>query len=104
MKAEELKGLAEKSKAKKLEQAIEEIESRIIRNNEHDINCFKITTDKYSDDFYKIDKWMVKPIVEHFRNNGFKVYIKGDKKLFGWLEGLLDIYDPNEIITITWEV
>ena len=34
MKAEELKGLAEKSKAKKLEQAIEEIESRIIRNNE----------------------------------------------------------------------
>lgn len=104
MKAEELKGLAEKSKAKKLEQAIEEIESRIIRNNEHGINCFKITTDKYSDDFYKIDKWMVKPIVEHFRNNGFKVYIKGDKKLFGWLEGLLDIYDPNEIITITWEV
>ena len=104
MKAEELKGLAEKSKAKKLEQAIEEIESRIIRNNEHDINCFKITTDKYSDDFYKIDKWMVKPIVEHFRNNGFKVYIKGDKKLFGWLEGLLDIYDPNEIITIKWEV
>ena len=79
MKAEELKGLAEKSKAKKLEQAIEEIESRIIRNNEHGINCFKITTDKYSDDFYKIDKWMVKPIVEHFRNNGFKVYIKGDK-------------------------
>ena len=104
MKAEELKGLAEKSKAKKLEQAIEEIESRIIRNNEHGSNCFKITTDKYSDDFYKIDKWMVKPIVEHFRNNGFKVYIKGDKKLFGWLEGLLDIYDPNEIITITWEV
>ena len=104
MKAEELKGLAEKSKAKKLEQTIEEIESRIIRNNEHGINCFKITTDKYSDDFYKIDKWMVKPIVEHFRNNGFKVYIKGDKKLFGWLEGLLDIYDPNEIITITWEV
>ena len=104
MKAEELKGLAEKSKAKKLEQAIEEIESRIIRNNEHDINCCKITTDKYSDDLYKIDKWMVKPIVEHFRNNGFKVYIKGDKKLFGWLEGLLDIYDPNEIITITWEV
>ena len=104
MKAEELKGLAEKSKAKKLEQAIEEIESRIIRNNEHGINCFKITTDKYSDDFYKIDKWMVKPIIEHFRSNGFKVYIKGDKKLFGWLEGLLDIYDPNEIITITWEV
>ena len=104
MKAEELKGLAEKSKAKKLEQAIEEIESRIIRNNEHGINCFKITTDKYSDDFYKIDKWMVKPIIEHFRNNGFKVYIKGDKKRFGWLEGLLDIYDPNEIITITWEV
>ena len=104
MKAEELKGLAEKSKAKKLEQAIEEIESRIIRNNEHGINCFKITTDKYSDDFYKIDKWMVKPIVEHFRNNGFKVYIKGDKKRLGWLEGLLDIYDPNEIITITWEL
>ena len=104
MKAEELKGLAEKSKAKKLEQAIEEIESRIIRNNEHGINCFKITTDKCSDDLYKIDKWMVKPIVEHFRNNGFKVYMKGDKKLFGWLEGLLDIYDPNEIITITWEV
>ena len=104
MKAEELKGLAEKSKAKKLEQAIEEIESRIIRNNEHGINCFKITTDKYSDDFYKIDKWMVKPIVEHFRNNGFKVYIKGDKKRLRWLEGLLDIYDPNEIITITWEL
>ena len=104
MKAEELKGLAEKSKAKKLEQAIEEIESRIIRNNEPGIDCFKITTDKYSDDFYKIDKWMVKPIIEHFRSNGFKVYIKGDKKLFGWLEGLLDIYDPNEIITITWEV
>ena len=104
MKAEELKGLAEKSKAKKLEQAIEEIESRIIRNNEHGINCFKITTDKYSDDLYKIDKWMVKPIVEHFRSNGFKVYIKGDKKRLGWLEGLLDIYDPNEIITITWEL
>ena len=104
MKAEELKGLAEKSKAKKLEQTIEEIESRIIRNNEHCINCFKITTDKCSDYLYKIDKWMVKPIVEHFRNNGFKVYMKGDKKLFGWLEGLLDIYDPNEIITITWEV
>ena len=104
MKAEELKSLAEKSKAKKLEQAIEEIESRIIRNNEHDINCFKITTDKYSDDFYKIDKWMVKPIIEHFRSNGFKVSEKGDKKLFGWLEGLLDIYDPNEIITITWEL
>ena len=76
MKAEELKGLAEKSKAKKLEQAIEEIESRIIRNNEHGINCFKITTDKYSDDFYKIDKWMVKPIIEHFRSNGFKVEVK----------------------------
>ena len=104
MKAEELKGLAEKSKAKKLEQAIEEIESRIIRNNEHGINCFKITTDKYSDDLYKIDKWMVKPIIEYFRSNGFKVSEKGDKKLFGWLEGLLDIYDPNEIITITWEV
>ena len=104
MKAEELKGLAEKSKDKKLEQAIEEIESRIIRNNEHGINCFKITTDKYSDDFYKIDKWMVKPIIEYFRSNGFKVSEKGDKKLFGWLEGLLDIYDPNEIITITWEV
>ena len=104
MKAGELKGLAEKSKAKKLEQTIEEIESCIIRNNEHGINCFKITTDEYSDDFYKIDKWMVKPIVEHFRNNGLKVYMKGDKKLFGWLEGLLDIYDPNEIITITWEL
>ena len=104
MKAEELKGLAEKSKAKKLEQTIEEIEQYIVRNNEHGINCFEITTDKYSNDFYQIDKWMVKPIVEHFRNNGFKVYIKGDKKLFGWLEGLLDIYDPNEIITITWEV
>ena len=104
MKAEELKGLAEKSKAKKLEQAIEEIESRIIRNNEHGINCFKITTDKYSDDLYKIDKWMVKPIIEYFRSNGFKVSEKGGKKLFGWLEGLLDIYDPNEIITITWEV
>ena len=104
MKAEELKGLAEKSKAKKLEQAIEEIESRIIRNNEHGINCFKITTDKYSDDFYKIDKWMVKPIIEHFRSNGFKVEVKGDKPFFRWLEGLLDIYDPNEIITIKWEV
>ena len=104
MKAEELKGLAEKSKAKKLEQTIEEIKSRIIRNNEHDINCFKITTDKYSDDLYKIDKWMVKPIIEYFRSNGFKVSEKGDKKLFGWLEGLLDIYDPNEIITITWEL
>ena len=104
MKAEELKGLAEKSKAKKLEQAIEEIESRIIRNNEHGINCFKITTDKYSDDFYKIDKWMVKPIIEYFRSNGFKVEVKGDKHFFGWLEGLLDIYDPNEIITIKWEV
>ena len=104
MKAEELKGLAEKSKAKKLEQAIEEIESRIIRNNEHDINCFKITTDKYSDDLYKIDKWMVKLIIEYFRSNGFKVSEKGDKPFFGWLEGLLDIYDPNEIITIKWEV
>ena len=104
MKAEELKGLAEKSKAKKLEQTIEEIEQYIVRNNEHDINCFKITTDKYSDDLYKIDKWMVKPIIEYFRSNGFKVSEKGDKKLFGWLEGLLDIYDPNEIITITWEV
>ena len=104
MKAEELKGLAEKSKAKKLEQAIEEIESRIIRNNEHGINCFKITTDKYSDDFYKIDKWMVNPIIEYFRSNGFKVEAKGDKPFFGWLEGLLDIYDPNEIITIKWEV
>ena len=104
MKAEELKGLAEKSKVKKLEQTIEEIESRIIRNNEHDINCFKITTDKCSNYLYKIDKWMVKPIIEHFRNNGFKVEEKGDKRLFGWLEGLLDIYDPNEIITIKWEV
>ena len=104
MKAEELKGLAEKSKAKKLEQTIEEIESRIIRNNEHGINCFKITTDKYSDDLYKIDKWMVKPIIEYFRSNGFKVEVKGDKHFFGWLEGLLDIYDPNEIITIKWEV
>ena len=104
MKAEDLKGIAEKSKAKKLEQTIEEIEQYIVRNNSYGSNCFKITTDKYSDDFYKIDKWMAKPIVEHFRNNGFKVYIKGDKKLFGWLEGLLDIYDPNEIITITWEV
>ena len=104
MKAEELKGLAEKSKAKKLEQTIEEIESRIVRNNSYGSNCFKITTDKYSDDFYKIDKWMVKPIVEHFRNNGFKVEVKGDKPFFGWLEGLLDIYDPNEIITIKWEV
>ena len=104
MKAEELKGLAEKSTARKWEQAAEETESRIIRNNEHDINCFKITTDKYSDDFYKIDKWMVKPIIEHFRSNGFKVEVKGDKPFFGWLEGLLDIYDPNEIITIKWEV
>ena len=104
MKAEELKGLAEKSKAKKLEQTIEEIESRIIRNNEHDINCFKITTDKYSNYLYEIDKWMVKPIIEHFRSNGFKVEVKGDKPFFGWLEGLLDIYDPNEIITIKWEV
>ena len=104
MKAEELKGLAEKSKAKKLEQTIEEIESRIIRNNEHDINCFKITTDKCSDYLYKIDKWMVKPIIEYFRSNGFKVEVKGDKPFFGWLEGLLDIYDPNEIITIKWEL
>ena len=45
MKAEELKGLAEKSRAKKLEQTIEDIESRIIRNNEHGINYFKMTTD-----------------------------------------------------------
>ena len=104
MKAEDLKGIAEKDRARKLEKTIEEIEQYIVRNNSDGGNCFKITTDKYSDDLYKIDKWMVKPIVEHFRNNGFKVYIKGDKKLFGWLEGLLDIYDPNEIITITWEV
>ena len=107
MKAEDLKGIAEKSKAKKLEQTIEEIEQyivSIVRNNSYSSNCFKITTDKYSDDLYKIDKWMVKPIIEHFRSNGFKVSEKGDKKLFGWLEGLLDIYDPNEIITITWEV
>ena len=104
MKAEELKGLAEKSKAKKLEQTIEEIEQYIVRNNSYGSNCFKITTDKYSDDFYKIDKWMVKPIIEHFRSNGFKVEVKGDKPFFGWLEGLLDIYDPNEIITIKWEV
>ena len=104
MKAEDLKGIAKKDRARKLEKTIEEKEQYIVRNNSYGSNCFKITTDKYSDDFYKIDKWMVKPIVEHFRNNGFKVYIKGDKKLFGWLEGLLDIYDPNEIITITWEV
>ena len=104
MKAEDLKGIAEKNRAIKLEKTIEEIEQYIVRNNEHDINCFKITTDKYSDDLYKIDKWMVKPIIEHFRSNGFKVSEKGDKKLFGWLEGLLDIYDPNEIITITWEL
>ena len=104
MKAEELKGLAEKSKAKKLEQTIEEIEQYIVRNNSYGSNCFKITTDKYSDDFYKIDKWMVKPIIEYFRSNGFKVEVKGDKPFFGWLEGLLDIYDPNEIITIKWEV
>ena len=104
MKAEDLKGIAEKSKAKKLEQTIEEIEQYIVRNNSYGSNCFKITTDKYSDDFYKIDKWMVKPIVEHFRSNGFKVEVKGDKPFFGWLEGLLDIYDPNEIITIKWEV
>ena len=104
MKAEDLKGIAEKSKAKKLEQTIEEIEQYIVRNNSYGSNCFKITTDKYSDDFYKIDKWMVKPIIEHFRSNGFKVEVKGDKPFFGWLEGLLDIYDPNEIITIKWEV
>ena len=104
MKAEDLKGIAEKNRAIKLEKTIEEIEQYIVRNNEHDINCFKITTDKYSDDLYKIDKWMVKPIIEHFRNNGFKVEEKGDKLFFGWLEGLLDIYDPNEIITIKWEV
>ena len=47
---------------------------------------------------------MVKPIIEYFRSNGFKVEVKGDKHFFGWLEGLLDIYDPNEIITIKWEV
>ena len=104
MKAEDLKGIAEKDRARKLEKTIEEIEQYIVRNNSYGSNCFKITTDEYSGDLYKIDKWMVKPIVEHFRINGFKVYIKGDKKLFGWLEGLLDIYDPNEIITITWEV
>ena len=104
MKAEDLKGIAEKSKAKKLEQTIEEIEQYIVRNNSYGSNCFKITTDKYSDDFYKIDKWMVKPIIEYFRSNGFKVEVKGDKPFFGWLEGLLDIYDPNEIITIKWEV
>ena len=104
MNTEELKDITEKSKAKKLKQTIEDIEKRIVRNSTHGINYFKITTDKCSDYLYKIDKWMVKPIIEYFRSNGFKVEVKGDKKLFGWLEGLLDIYDPNEIITIKWEV
>lgn len=104
MKAEELKDIAEKRKARNLEETIKEIERRMVINGEFGINYIKITTDKYSDYLYGIDKWMVKPIVEHFRSNGFKVDIKGEKELFGWLERLLDVYDPNEIITITWEV
>ena len=104
MNIEELNENVRNNQKKELEKKIEEIEQYIVRNNSYGINCFKITTDKYSDDLYKIDKWMVKPIIEYFRSNGFKVEVKGDKHFFGWLEGLLDIYDPNEIITIKWEV
>ena len=104
MDVEDLKIRIKNYKERELKRAIEDIEERIVRNAKHGINCLKITTDKNDIYMYDIDKWMVKPIIEHFRSNGFKVEVKGEKHFFGWLEGLLDIYDPNEIITISWEV
>ena len=85
-----------------LEETIKEIERKIIWCANNCLNNFKADTSD-NDYYYTIRKWMVEPLKEYFENEGYKVEVEEIKDPIKWFDKLLDIYEPEYLMIISWE-
>lgn len=102
MNIKELNESAKANQKKELEEAIKEIEKRMMWRANNGLNNFKVAT--HDDDcYYTIRKWMIEPLREHFKNEGYKVEVEEIKSPTKWFDKILDIYEPEYLMIISWE-
>ena len=109
MNIKELSEIVKENQKKKLEEAIEDIESSIEIRANKGFNKLRVTTDSELD-LYKIviDHYMIEPLKEYFENNGYKVEIEEIKGFTKWIEKILykvicGAYLPDYFMIIRWE-
>ena len=102
MNVEELNEVVKNNQKRNLEETIKDIERKIIWMASNGINNFKVDT-SCADYYYTIKRWMVEPLKEHFENEGYKVEVKEIKSPTKWFDKMLGIYEPEYLMTISWE-
>ena len=101
MNVKELKESVKENQKSVLEENIKEIESGIRWIASNGLNYFIMAT--HDDDYYTIRKWMMKPLRDYFENEGYKVEVKEIKSPTKSFDKMLGIYEPEYLMTISWE-
>lgn len=103
MNIKELNERAKVNQKNALEEAIAEIEKRMTWRANNGLNNFKVATrdEVY---YYTIREWMIEPLREYFKNEGYKVEVEEIKTLTRGIQKLLGIYEPEYLMIIRWEM
>ena len=103
MNIKELNESVKENRKRILEETIKDVESKIIWKANNGLNNFKVATYDYNDYYYTIKKWEMKPLRDYFENEGYKVEVKEIKSPTKWFDKMLGIYEPEYLMTISWE-
>ena len=102
MNVEELNEVVKNNQKRNLEETIKDIERKIIWMANNGFNNIEISTD--DDDYcYTISKWMLEPLRDYFIDEGYKVEVKETKSPTKWFDKMLGIYEPEYLMTVSWE-